>query len=151
MAWMTFNRSSSRIVLVIIPVAFIPGAPRKGSIQHALAPETRHFYLAETRHFNFVPTYTYQSARNLYVKSTFDRLAGLETLFPAPPLEIEPRTATAISIDWSSDLNQNKAGASECGFANSSLLLPRGERMSKPRFQRHSGSAPHWSVFCTIM
>src|SRR3984893_14705190 len=56
MAWMTFNRSSSRIVLVIIPVAFIPGAPRKGSIQHALAPDTRHFYLAETRHFNFGPT-----------------------------------------------------------------------------------------------
>jgi hypothetical protein len=32
---------------------FMPGAPRKGSIQHALAPQTRHFYLAETRHFNF--------------------------------------------------------------------------------------------------
>jgi hypothetical protein len=42
--------------MVIIPFVFMPGAPRKGSIQHALAPETRHFYLAETRHFNFGPT-----------------------------------------------------------------------------------------------
>jgi hypothetical protein len=42
--------------MVIIPFVFMPGAPRKGSIQHALAPQTRHFYLAETRHFNFGPT-----------------------------------------------------------------------------------------------
>jgi hypothetical protein len=42
--------------MVIIPFVFMPGAPRKGSIQHALAPQTRHFYLAETRHFNLAST-----------------------------------------------------------------------------------------------
>jgi hypothetical protein len=47
---MIFGRSSSRIVILIIPVMFIAGAPLGVSAIILLHAKTRHLYLAETRH-----------------------------------------------------------------------------------------------------
>jgi hypothetical protein len=51
-SWMTLNRSSSRIVIVIRSVAAIhaSSAAQMAAGKHTLR-ESGHFYLARTRHF----------------------------------------------------------------------------------------------------
>ncbi|WLE62825.1 hypothetical protein GIY62_20810 [Burkholderia plantarii] len=54
-AWITFRLSSSRIVMVIVPVAFMTSAPQ-AMLAASLNSQTRHFNLARSGHYNLAAT-----------------------------------------------------------------------------------------------